>query len=598
MQSEQQPIDDFFRRKEETYIPDNSRQNAHWQQLQEHLVKPAFVPPGKKVRVITTRHIVKYLGGFAVVTLITILTITAIKDRKKVTPGNTANKSAAVASITSETIKPTKRRPATRKREMAPKPATPTSPVKAAIASTRTRPLARKPVIKTRNAASIPAVPSVTRIAPADHRPDTAAHTGKPSTSAIKAPISLNEFYSKLKKEAQAFTILPGRDTTLVGKEGTRLAIPANAFVSKTGTRTTGVVRIILTEFYQYDDIVAAKLSTTAGGRQLVTGGMLHLQADADGEAVALSPQKSIEVKMPTDNYDERMQLFTGSKGISNPKRVAFVENRMIDTVRLVPMHPVDSNAIDWKPAGQEQTIPGRENAYNIKVLNLAAAPYKVSNRNKTARFLLSKDITIPEKQLKEKLLSRYDGFYNKIKFKRVPHSRSRNVIDSAWIEYRWASFKKLVSPEERIRYMERVRNDSINYAVRLKSLKNYSFTITTLGWLNCDKWQNDPTPKIEFTINLGAGQEAANFVSQLVFTRYKSVMNGYYTDSKIQFRNIPENEPVQLVSIGVKEGKVVYCIQPLVVSRKEVTDLRFEETTPQQFRQKLAELKLISNEQ
>ena len=133
---------------------------------------------------------------------------------------------------------------------------------------------------------------------------------------------------------------------------------------------------------------------------------------------------------------------------------------------------------------------------------------------------------------------------------------------------------------------------------IELRCTNQHSFTITTLGWLNCDKWQNDPTPKIEFTINLGAGQEAANFVSQLVFTRYKSVMNGYYTDSKIQFRNIPENEPVQLVSIGVKEGKVVYCIQPLVVSRKEVTDLRFEETTPQQFRQKLAELKLISNEQ
>ncbi len=50
------------------------------------------------------------------------------------------------------------------------------------------------------------------------------------------------------------------------------------------------------------------------------------------------------------------------------------------------------------------------------------------------------------------------------------------------------------------------------------------------------------------------------------------------------------------MICLGVKDGKVMSCIQPLTVSAREVNNLVFEETTPEQFKQKLQALNLVAN--
>jgi hypothetical protein len=575
MQSEQQYIDNFFRQKEENYQPDTSRQDAHWLQLQQQLVKPGPVPPGKNVRITTTRRIVKYLGGFAVITIITILTLQVMNNTsRKVTP-----KKAHVANT----------------------PASKTAPV---VARKRTLAATANTVIP-KPIASQPAAPAKKRNAQPVSRA-IATHTTEPpaapkqhvvlSETASKA--LLNQFYTELQKEPQAFSILPDRDTTITGKEGTRIYIPAYAFAKKNGIVRTGVVKVVLTEYYQYNDIVAAKLSTTSNGQQLVTGGMLHLQAESGSEQLNVLPDKGLEIKMPTNDYDENMQLFTGSTSVPAPTpgtRVGFLENRQIDTIRTMPLQLPDNTTVNWKPAGQWQWVSGERTLSQIKVLNLAAQPWRIHHGKKTvAKFLLSKSIDIPENKVRQLLFARSNGYYDKIKIKRTDR-KSSDVIDSVSMEFNRACYNKLVSRADSIRFREQQRDDSLAHITKMKHLKNYNFYITNLGWINCDRWLRDPRPKVEFTINLGTDIKANHFVSQLIFTRYRSVMNGFCADSRVQFRDIPENEPVQLVSLGVKDGKVVYCIQSLTASNKEVNNLHFEETTPQQFRDKLKALNLIA---
>ena len=96
----------------------------------------------------------------------------------------------------------------------------------------------------------------------------------------------------------------------------------------------------------------------------------------------------------------------------------------------------------------------------------------------------------------------------------------------------------------------------------------------------------------MEFVINLGAGVNASLFHSQLVFTRYQSLVQGSYHDNKLSYGKIPKGEPVKLVCLGVKDGKVVSSIESLTASEGEINP-HLEETTPEQFKQKLKALNL-----
>jgi hypothetical protein len=54
----------------------------------------------------------------------------------------------------------------------------------------------------------------------------------------------------------------------------------------------------------------------------------------------------------------------------------------------------------------------------------------------------------------------------------------------------------------------------------------------------------------------------------------------------------------VQLISVAVKDGKVVACVQPFTVSTLATSDLMYEEVTPEQFRKKLQAINIPAPKQ
>src|SRR5581483_8871715 len=126
MQSDKQPIDDFFREKEAAFLPGDQQLDAHWQQLKTRLSTPGGPTPGKLPAHIT--RIIKYLGAMVVITVVTLLivktarhtsfpktvsvpvaapaadTVTHLRPavQKTVTPAATATVDTAVKSIPTE----------------------------------------------------------------------------------------------------------------------------------------------------------------------------------------------------------------------------------------------------------------------------------------------------------------------------------------------------------------------------------------------------------------------------------------------------------------------------------------------------------------
>jgi len=140
-----------------------------------------------------------------------------------------------------------------------------------------------------------------------------AAHQSRVTTTLQSAKIaaltSLQSFLASGLPAAQEFVVRPQRDTLLIGRQGTQLLVPADAWE----TAADGPVRLQVQEYYQLADIVLAGLSTTADGRLLETAGMLKLTASrADRTPVALRPTAALNLRMPTTEIKDGMQLFWG----------------------------------------------------------------------------------------------------------------------------------------------------------------------------------------------------------------------------------------------------------------------------------------------
>ena len=130
---------------------------------------------------------------------------------------------------------------------------------------------------------------------------------------------SLAQFLAAGLPAEQEFVVRPGRDTLLLGAQGTQLFVPAGSWLS---TETEQQVRVRLREFYSLSDIFLAGLATTAGPQLLETGGMLNLTAGtAAGQPVALRPGAGFFLRLPTRTRKPEMQLFRGdSVGGDSPR--------------------------------------------------------------------------------------------------------------------------------------------------------------------------------------------------------------------------------------------------------------------------------------
>ncbi|NII23483.1 hypothetical protein HB364_00220 [Pseudoflavitalea sp. X16] len=615
MRSEEQHIDDFFRKKEEEYQQGTGSADSHWEQMRG-LLKQGATPTPKGYRMHTTRRIIKYLGGFTVVTVITLVVITTIKSKKKA-PVRAPLAQTTIAARQKQQVAKT-----TATVRTAVKKKAPITPVNTRPRPATTQPAQRKigfqpgsqPIQHTTSTQLVtdrPSTPAiVSTLAEELARDSAAAATAvtNTATNATTAMQQLNSFYKQLEKEGQQFVIDINKDTILTGKEGTRLSVPAQAFSFKNGSPIqAGNITIVLREYYSYEDILAAKLSTTSGGEQLISGGMVHIAAKLNEQEVKIAPRKNIQLEMPTKQYDEQMQLFQGTRSsLKNAFVAKFMENRMIDTVRFMKREADENGDIDWAPLGQVQSFRDPLNR-EIKVLDPYGDPYRVAHSESgkiKAWFYVSKACPYSDAEMKQKLKEHSNYYFDKIKIKRVQvvpvaqyqYRKDRISIagDSVIMTFRQALRKKLLSPEDSIRVLEKFIVDSIDREKRHQLMNKYSFTITNLGWFNCDRFNRDRGPKVLFAFKPGEGFEPSSMVSHLVFTRYRSVLPGGYKDHKIYFGKVPKDEVVKIVSIGVKNGKVMACIQELNTDKDEISDLAFTETTPEEFKQKLQALNLI----
>jgi hypothetical protein len=97
----------------------------------------------------------------------------------------------------------------------------------------------------------------------------------------------------------QRFVIAPHETQSIMGRLGTRILFPANAFVYSWGAPVFEEVEIELKEVMSKRDAVRENLTTTLSDSFRESGGMLYLNASSGGENVYLHRDSPALVTMP-----------------------------------------------------------------------------------------------------------------------------------------------------------------------------------------------------------------------------------------------------------------------------------------------------------
>ncbi|RTQ48848.1 hypothetical protein EJV47_14715 [Hymenobacter gummosus] len=129
-------------------------------------------------------------------------------------------------------------------------------------------------------------------------------------------PSLLNTFVRAHEAPTQTFTVDPalGTSATVVTTKGTRITIPAGAFVQANGTTpVTGAVQLAVREIRTKSEMVLSAMPTTASGEMLVSGGQYFLRATQNNQRLRLKSSARINIRTANiPRPDVAMRLFFG----------------------------------------------------------------------------------------------------------------------------------------------------------------------------------------------------------------------------------------------------------------------------------------------
>lgn len=119
---------------------------------------------------------------------------------------------------------------------------------------------------------------------------------------------------SSIKEKTTTININPANENRITSKQGIKFSIPANAFVTSTGMKPKGPVRIQISEYHNPADILVSKIpmqyNTTNGAVQMESSGMFSITAKAQDEMLQLAAGKEIDVQVPSKNAGTNFNLY------------------------------------------------------------------------------------------------------------------------------------------------------------------------------------------------------------------------------------------------------------------------------------------------
>ena len=449
-------------------------------------------------------------------------------------------------------------------------------------------------------------------------------------------PEPIVNLFDKLESPLQVHQIRARQDTVLIGEKGTIVQIPADAFDLPEGTFVT----LRLRESMTMSDFLMDNLSTVSGDKILFSGGMLYLDASANGKQVELNPKSALTIAIPTAKVLPEMQYFTGARDPHNkqinwtaaadraisslqfpqltppfnyrPSFERFLEQIKADTCNsplLIPyQYALPPRKIEapivyaetpnfWermrvKLGGTPKPQPKKEEAKYV--------PRKPETRYQVAEGLSSECRNMASFALNSGLKTaswqEIHLLYRKEWYARARAKDYQSMIQNTEysITYEQKVYEKKVIAYEkqktaRTKSIERaIQNRIIAGKVNIDDMNAYVFQTRSLGWINCDAFY-DYSPERMIVMPTSESPQQ-NVDIKLVFKNRKSILPPTVFNGKLVFNNIPKDEDAVIVAFKMEHGQAYLAMQDVRTSAS-IQNLVFQPTTVEGLREKVRTL-------
>jgi Gram-negative bacterial TonB protein C-terminal len=399
--------------------------------------------------------------------------------------------------------------------------------------------------------------------------------------SNIQVQTSLENDFKTIDQGFQSFELNTNLDTTLLCKQGTVLTIHRSSFlIASNLTEVKGRITLQVKEYYSISDILSARLTTHSGDNILETGGMLFIQASSNGELCKLKDYSPIEIFFPFSEKKDSMLLFSG---IWTNQKVNW---------QLLPPNEANQKEIVEEIA----TFPGGATALNKFMLKNLVYPDSLADMG--IGGMVQMDFIIDEtgkaKDVNFKNRSQ-KGFRDAIlnTFSKMPRWKpaKRNGIP---IKSTYSQAITFYNEEQNIndtifkKDFESTISDSNINSVKTADIRQYIFSTSKLGWINCDRFYNSPKPRTDFYVDCGNYTELD---IKLVFHSFKAVLDNYASKTAYKFQNIPDDEVVTVVVVKKINNDTFISLTESNTNSRAINNLVFEQVTMDRLKQKLEQL-------
>ena len=365
---------------------------------------------------------------------------------------------------------------------------------------------------------------------------------------------------------------------TIECKGGTKLFFPSGSFVHASGKPVVGKVKLVVEECLDLDEMLAAKLSTTSGGRRLETAGMINVRAFVGREELKLKDGCRYNIYFPIGGErKDDFELFYGSRDSKGN----------IDWVLEENAEPIEESVLSSEPIVNDcfVQISASQYRYGTRIQEMDYFNWPLVNGQNLNQWFISS--FNPDPQMLDDFCA--NRMYSQITFyvnedgsfrdyyvshasraeydrlladalstmpcldlkKFMPVYTSDHACILSFGRQQQRSTKQFVDRfVKRYDYDDSEKNMS---DVSTEDLNYYVFSSTELGWINCDRFLQNESPLVDVTVEVPMSE---NTSISMVFDADKCILSSVKQGALYVFKGVPANRNVRLIALGNPGGK------------------------------------------
>ena len=379
--------------------------------------------------------------------------------------------------------------------------------------------------------------------------------------------------------EDQVFTINNDTKTTIEGKDGTKLEIPANAFVDAFGNPVQGTVEITLKEAVTTEDIVLGGMYTmTEDGAILESKGMINVTASQGNTELELNSKSKIKVELPT-TYEEGYKYFEGEHVNGELKWMNPVEmdNEKFSTDTRV--ETPENELLDYDVNNENDgsfffdVVEAREmmDFYPLKANYEKGSLVEVTIMNFGNKVLATRyteDNYLIKKGLDKDQIETVHGWFEA---DTVEHEKLQWVVK----DFQSVSFEE---------YTETLARNA-------NSLQNNIFSMKKTGWANCDKFSKVKAKDRSETFASFDVEGYVNTQVSLVIPRSNVCVKGsVLNNGTLFFPALPKGKKAIIIASTWKDDQYFFATKEITIGSQSEEVLIPERTTKEASLKKIHE--------